>query len=181
MNKLEQGIYYRIRDINDQVIHNILDNDLDKDLISAFTSLQDAFTGLLLEAARPATDGPEITEENAGLQLILYAMGMVELNVEAYADYLAKKDPGIIYIRNTVLFNKGFANPHTWASMTIDKMLADPEEALRFVEPISYCNSELDIHDSLLRSRDVKNEIENKGFINLSIQEIYERYIKAII
>ncbi|MBC1937859.1 hypothetical protein HCA69_15960 [Listeria grandensis] len=177
MNKLEKGIYGGIRDLNDEIISNILEGDFETDIIDKFYAFQYALKGILLEAGRPHQNDV-VTEGEAGVQLILYAMGMVDLNIQEYQKYLKIKDLSKCDIRKTVLLNQGINNPHAWQSISFKELLANKEEAIRFIEPISYCNSDLDLDDA--EWDEIQAEIKKIGFNNVEIDKIYDIYVESL-
>ncbi|MDT0111598.1 hypothetical protein QJV45_14035 [Listeria booriae] len=174
MYNIEKVMYEKIRFFNDVLIYDILHNKNPEDIYDEFKQFHKNAVWLLESAASEERFGELTRVKTAGTQFLLYALWMVDFNIDAYHKYFNNIKAMSYWLRRNILFDSGFDNPDSWQCIEIDDAKSNPSLAKTFVDPIAYCNH------TLTENEYAAEAIREHGVKNLELEELFEIYLKSL-
>ncbi|EBF5850532.1 hypothetical protein FH026_14780 [Listeria monocytogenes] len=146
---------------------NSLIKDVRRDVKYAFYS----------EVSLEDEDKVKFNEEMKKATLLLYAVWVIEWNLESYTKYFETKDDSLL-IWKKIMFMDDFDVPEGFKSTNIKAIMSDEKKSKQFYKPLGYCDAKVSIDGETWNSiSDRVDDLMNAiGVVDIDANEYLEKW-----
>ncbi|MBC1817152.1 hypothetical protein [Listeria seeligeri] len=188
MGLLFESLFKKVERTNHKIIYSLAEGNNREEFTAEVKALNAFFVPLVHEmkdhydygVAINEKDIPRLDEELKEGQLLLYALQITKLNLDAYNKYFETKDASISVYKD-IMFQDDFDHPDGWIVATVKKIMDNKEIRRKFYSPIGYCSEKVSMDDYMWAEKysRIQKLAKKSEIIDLEPEKYLEKWNKT--